>query len=287
MPQVRTTTEILEIAKVCEYLSLNETENKVFLRGGVLDARLPLMIFAERKSVQWRHEKNSADSTLRGTSNYLFDLLGRYSLLAENIIGEVSLAKPVVSGPPDQTINGSGTASFTISVAPGLPYTIAWYKDGVLVPGQTGLTYTYPATLADNGDQVRAIVTNAAGSTASRTATLTVNTALIGYFYYGDTDYFTELDGGEDNITYNFTFPITDNAPFNITLPSGAANNKWEVIKVPASQPVKSQWLNVVGTNYGTIPDQAYRSYVTIGDWNYIISRNALSMDTTQPLIIS
>jgi hypothetical protein len=283
MPTQKTIPEILNIAKVSQYLAFNDVENNVFLRGGALDRRLPLMITCERLFIQWKYEVDPADSSLRGCANYLYDLLGKYALQAENIIGDVSLAKPIVSGPADQTLNGSGTASFTVSVVSPLTYVISWYKNGVLVPGETGLTYTYAATLADDGDEVNAVATSAAGSTSSRVATLTVNTALIGYVYYGPIDHFDDINSGVDNVTYSFTFPITDGQPFQITMPAGAANNQYELFKVPASQSIKAVWFNTV-LNNGTIPDFVMRQYINIGGsggWNYYLSRNAMSIDVS------
>ena len=280
MPTVKTVPEILEIAKVAQYLSFNDVENKVVLRGGTLDRRLPLMITCERLFIQWKYDVDPNDTSLRGTANYLYDLLGPYAQQAELIIGDVSQPKPIISGPLDQTLNGSGTASFTVSVSSTLPYVISWYKNGVLVPGQTGATYSYPATTANNNDKISAVATSASGSTSSRVATLTVNSALVGYVYFGDVDHYDALSTGTDDITYNFSFPITNGAPFQITMPAESANNKWEVFKVPADQPIKAQWINTE-LNRGVIPDFNFREPITIGAWRYYITRQAISIDTT------
>ena len=56
------------------------------------------------------------------------------------------------------------------------PYTYAWYKDGVLVAGQTGATFTKAAAVAGDAGVYKCVVTDAAGDTVESTeCTLTVS----------------------------------------------------------------------------------------------------------------
>jgi hypothetical protein len=71
-----------------------------------------------------------------------------------------------------------------------------------------------------------------------------------------------------------------------VQFPSGAANNKFLVVKYPASQSTKTAWSNT-DLNLGNIPDQVFRNVVTIGSWKYIISRNAVSQDISVPMVFS
>lgn len=280
MAEIKTPADILNISNYCQPLAARDSSESAFLKGGSLDNQLFIKISNARFGLQWIYDKDPNNSFLRDGTNYLYRLLGKYVAQANVIIGDQAQDPPVVTGPDDDTVNEGGTASFSINITSALPYTIAWYKNGVLIPGETGSTYSFTAALADDGNAYNAIVTNAAGSTISDVATLTVNTALIGYVYYGGTDYFTELNSSIDNITYNFTFPITDAAPLQITLPGGATPNMWLVFKYPTSQSVKAQWTNTV-LNAGTIPDFNFRTIITFGGFHYIVSRQALTMDVT------
>lgn len=287
MSSIKTPSEILEIAKYCQPLAANDISNNIFLKGGSLDQSLAMKIYMERKGLQWIYDKDPNNSSLRNGTNYLYRLLGKYVAQANVIIGDQAQGPPVVTGPDDDTVNEGGTASFSINITSALPYTTAWYKNGVIIPGETGSTYSFTAALADDGNTYNAIVTNAAGSAISDVATLTVNTALIGYQYYGDVDYFNELNSGIDNITYNFTFPITNLAPLSVPLPSGATPNKWLVTKYPDSQGVKTSWYNDQFNSGTLFNDFNYRNPISFGGFVYLISRQDLSLNVSMPLIFS
>lgn len=286
MPTIKPVSEVLNLAKIAQYLAFNDQAQKLFLKGGS-NARLPYMITCERLSVQWQYDTNPTDPTLRGTANYLYDLLGIYGIQAEVILAAQGGVAPIVTGPADQTITLGNSVSFTIGVTSSLAYTIAWYVDGVLATGETGLTYTFTPTLGQSGAIVNAIVTNLAGSTPSANAVLTVTTTITGQAYYGDTDYYSLLSIGVDTVPYQISFNITDQQPLSVTFPIGAANNKFEVIKYPASQGTKTSWYNTPFNNGPTIPDAVFRTIITIGSNMYIVSRVAISIDTTSPMVFS
>lgn len=81
-----TVTEIIEVAKVSQYLSANEIQKKGLFGGGI-DGLLPTKIYNIRKSVEWLNTLDNTDTTLVATANYLLSLCGMYALEAENIIG--------------------------------------------------------------------------------------------------------------------------------------------------------------------------------------------------------
>jgi hypothetical protein len=81
----------------------------------------------------------------------------------------------IVTQPADQTVIAGQAASFSVVAdGPGaLRY--RWEKSGTPIMGATGASYTTDATtMADGGTQFSVVVTNAAGSITSSTATLTV-----------------------------------------------------------------------------------------------------------------
>lgn len=287
MPSQRTIPEILSIAKVGQYLAFNDVDNANFMRGGALDNRLPIMIACERMCIQWVYDVEPSNLTLRGTSNYLYDLLGPFALQAENIIeGIVNSTPPQITGPADVSLNISGTAVFTVTATEGA--TIKWYKNGVEVAGQTGLTYSYSVTVANNGDQVWATATNAAGSATSRTATLSVSNELTVYFHIGDEDKYPEILSGLDNIEYQSTKTVAPDAvTFDFELTPEMANNRWQVFKYPRSLGYAIEFYSTE-QNKGLIPGPEYYDKVEIGDFYYTCSREALSFVSNpfNPLVI-
>lgn len=81
--------------------------------------------------------------------------------------------------PADATAPEFGSASFTASAQGALPISKQWYKNDVLIPGQTGNTLTLTSLpFSDNGAQIYLIASNNIGGTAytatTRVATLTV-----------------------------------------------------------------------------------------------------------------
>jgi hypothetical protein len=285
MPDIRTPSDILTIAKLAQPLSFIGIANKQFLKGGDFDSRLPLMITAERLCCQWVYDTNSADSSLRASTNYLYGLLGPYGIEAQNMINNLSGTIPVVAGPSNQTVDVGEDAVFAITVTSSSSYSIAWFRNGVLIPGETGLSYTLSsAQLSDTGAIFNAVVTNATGSANSDNATLTVSSVITGSFFFGDDDYFAALSAGDDDIVYNGTFSITDGQPLVVNFTSGAQNNKFNGIKYPIGQGTKTLWENTP-LNSGVVPDSVMRATITIGSYLYVISRVAMSLDSSNQTI--
>lgn len=286
MPQQKEISEILRLAKISQYLAANDSAEKKVLNSADLDPLLALKIYMERKAVQWVFDKAPTDETLRGTANYLYALLGKYARLSEDITEVLEQPLPIVTGPSDANVTAGSQASFTIGVTSAIPYTIAWFRNGVPIVGATGLTYSFVALIGDNGAVFNAVATSAAGSAPSGNASLTVVGALQGQYYFGDSDFYANLLAGTDAVPYSGIFNITDGQPLSILLPLAAANNKYHVYKYPAAQGPKNDWSNTP-TNFGQIPDQAFREILTIGSNLYIVSRQAISIDTNLPMIFT
>lgn len=83
-------------------------------------------------------------------------------------------APPVIVTPPqNQTVIAGSTATFSVVATGATSY--QWYKNGVLIPGATGTSYTTPPTvLADTGSMFTVVVSNSGGSITSNPALLTV-----------------------------------------------------------------------------------------------------------------
>lgn len=91
---------------------------------------------------------------------------------------------PTISDQPDNaTVTAGATASVTVAATGDPAPSIQWQRQAkgagafVDVPGATSATYVTPAlTVADNnGDKLRAVVSNSDGTVTSDAATITVN----------------------------------------------------------------------------------------------------------------
>lgn len=278
---------ILQIAKICQYLSANDTAAMNVFQGGTIRNRYPRMVYMERKAVQNRYNLNPSDPTLISTGNYLFSILGSYAIQAQNILNALGGTKPVITGPTSQSVNVGSNATFTISVTSSTSITIQWYLGASLIPGATGLTYTViNAQLAQSGGQYSAIVTNSAGQITSASATLTVTQTITGYLYYNAADPGPTLRASSDPFTYQNNYAITHNSPISVTLPSGAALNQYLVFKIPSTENAKTTWYNTE-LNNGTIPDSVMQTAVTFGGFTYYYTRTQVSMNIAEPFILS
>lgn len=281
-----TVPQILQIAKVCQYLTIVDSHTKQVLKGGDLNQRQARLIYIVRKSVQHRYDLNSADPTLTATSNYLFSLLRNWPA-AQNILNAVAGGLPVISNPSNVSIVVGQNAVFTVSVTSTTSYMVQWFRNGVIIPGATGLSYTLSnAQLSDSGALFSAVAANAAGTASSLTATLTVTSSLQANWWWGSTDPFPALSGGTDNLSYQITQAITHNAEIDIDYSSqtGAENNQFNVLRIPSGETDPTIWDNGPSNN-GTIPDSVMRAVLNINGFKYVISKNAMSLDATTTII--
>jgi hypothetical protein len=275
-----TTPQILTIAQVCEYSTIVDSHTKIVFKGGDLNQRQARLIYMERKSVLNRYNLNPSDPTLVATSNYLFSLLRNWPA-AQNILNAIAGGLAAITNPANVNIIVGANAVFTVAVTSSSPYTVQWYRSGVLIPGATGLSYTLTnAQLTDSGATFSAVATNAAGDVSSLPATLTVTSALTAQWWWGPTDPFPALSGGSDTLSYQISEAITHNAAIviNYAAQSGAENNQFNVLRYPDTENDKTIWVNT-SLNQGTIPDSIMRAILTINGFKYVISRNAMSLD--------
>lgn len=100
---------------------------------------------------------------------------------------------PVLNGayPANVTVMeaANASASFNVQIAtPGKPaeYAYQWYLNGAKISGATSSGYTKTGLTAAKTYTLYCVVTNKAGTVTSRTATLTVKSALPAYTYTGN-----------------------------------------------------------------------------------------------------
>jgi len=95
-------------------------------------------------------------------------------------LGGTAGAAPSIAVPPTNATGAVGqTATFTVVATGTAPFSYQWMKNGTAIGGAISASYTTPpTTTSDNGAQFSVVVSNAAGSTPSATATLTVASPL-------------------------------------------------------------------------------------------------------------
>jgi glucose/arabinose dehydrogenase len=126
-------------------------------------------------------------------------------------------APSISSQPTSMTVAAGQTASFTVTASGTAPLTYQWQRNGANIAGATSPTYTLTTAAADNGAMFRAVVSNAAGSATSNSATLTVltNAAPSGTITAPANG--TSYRGGQ-----TFTFAGTGTDPEDGNLPPSA-----------------------------------------------------------------
>ena len=280
---------ILLDAKISQYLATISISAGGNYKAKATAQNLAKLIYAVRRAVQIRYDQNPADPTLITTANYLYDLCGRFALLAQARLNSLTVAPPVISGPANESVNVGQNAVFSTAVTSSVPYTVQWYDSSHNpIAGATSTTYTFlNAQLTDSGKTFYMKATNSAGTAVSATVTLTVTAALVGYYYFGSTDYSTILETNVDTVPYVGTFPITHGSPLTISLPSIAANT-FMVFKYPSTETVKTNYTNLP-INVGVIPSIAWNEVLTFGGWNYIFTRTGhlFGLNYLNPIVFS
>lgn len=280
MVGIFTIPQIVSFSQVSLYLASNDQAAASALKSGSIATIQPALLYVEGSLLQSMYALNPNGSTIRKTGEYVLSLCGKYLSQAKNILNNLLQNPPIIAGPSNQSVGVGASATFTITVTSTLAYTVQWFSsDGNPIIGQTGLTYILTnAQLADSGKTFYAKATNAAGTTTSATASLTVTMAIIGYYYQGGTDYSTSLLSGTDNVSYLGTFSITSGQPLNVTFPH-LVSTEYIVVKYPATETTKTNFLNPPpsGPDSGPIPSLALEGN-SFGGWKYIFSRTGNTM---------
>jgi len=130
-------------------------------------------------------------------------------------------APNITAQPASATVSAGQTASFTVAAAGTTPLTYQWRKNNANISGATGSSYTTPPTTSgDSGAKFDVVVSNAAGSMTSGSATLTVTSAAVTLksiavtpaspsIAANSTQQFTATATYSDNSTKNITANVT------------------------------------------------------------------------------
>ena len=150
---------------------------------------------------QWRR----GDAVVPGATNAQLQLAaataadaGTYVAVVSNAAGsavsppaEVTVVEPptapgIVSQPSPLQVNTGQAANFRVTASGTAPLTYQWRREGNLVPGATGATYTLATATAADAGVYSVVVSNLAGQVTSAGARLTVLLpAAAGSDYFG------------------------------------------------------------------------------------------------------
>lgn len=274
-------------AKIAQYLWVNDLSKAKIFQGGSLTPQYDRILYIVRKAIEANYAINPTDSTLTQTGDFIWSLIGKYQIDAMALYAGTGCIAPVITAQPlTQTVGAGGTVTF-VTVATGTNLSYQWQYNSSNISGATLSTYTKAGLVGGDAGNYRCIVSNPCGSVNSNQAVLTVGAGdIVGYYYYGATDYYAALVSGTDTVPYQSTFPIVANQPLSVPFPAGAANNMRNITKYPVSQGLKIAFDNHT-PNVGDIPSSVYYDIVTIGSFYYIISRDAMSLNSSFPMIFS
>jgi hypothetical protein len=276
--------QIISFAKQAQVNSQIKISKAKIFQGAVLDPLYSRKLYMYRTALEFMYLNYPANSTLRQIAEYVYALSRPFIQAAATIS---------ITNPTNQSVNVGQNATFSVSVfvSNATPFTIQWFRNNVAIPGATSTSYTLNnAQLTDSGATFYAVASaNGVGTATSATATLTVTAIIQGFFAYMPTDPFPTLNGGTDPFSYQVTFNITHNQQISITMPSASAPNQYLIVKTPSTEPVYQTWFNDVFNNgtLGNTGDFDWQPYLTFGGFNYYSSRQALSLNTSQPLLFN
>ncbi|MBS0579756.1 MAG: immunoglobulin domain-containing protein [Proteobacteria bacterium] len=144
-------------------------------------------------SYQWRRNgtaiAGATGATYTIAAAQTSDSGATFSVAVSNSAGSVTsrTATLTVTGgapaitvqPADQTVHAGQTASFSVAASGSAPLSYQWRRNGAAIAGASGSSYTTAiTTAADSGAQFSVLVSNAFGSITSRSALLTVTSAI-------------------------------------------------------------------------------------------------------------
>jgi hypothetical protein len=125
-------------------------------------------------------------ATIAGDTGAKFDVVvsnsagSVASAVAILTVNAAPVAPTITTQPANQTVTAGQTATFSVTATGTAPLSYQWQKNSANISGATAASYTTPATAStDNGATFDVIVSNAAGSKTSTSATLTVNAAAV------------------------------------------------------------------------------------------------------------
>jgi hypothetical protein len=111
-----TTLQIINVAKISQYLAIRDITVKGLFGGGV-DLSLPNKIYNLRKSIEYWYDLDPSDTSLVTTGRYLMAICGIYGQIAQGITGgsgTVAAISGTTGAPPPYDFKVDASTSFII-----------------------------------------------------------------------------------------------------------------------------------------------------------------------------
>ncbi len=177
-------------------------------------------------------EPASSSPAFTGIIDYFFNTA--IPVVPEDGVSPTAVPPSITEHPANKTAMIGQSASFNVAASGTGPMLYRWQKNGANIDGATGAAYTLPAVaMSDNGATFRCIVSNAAGSATSNTATLTVNDVPPGTIISDDfssptlnTALWSVVNPGISS-QFSIAGTGTRNAGVSIAIPVGASHDVW------------------------------------------------------------
>ncbi len=200
---------------------LSGPTNKTVIAGNNVTFNTTVVLANPAPSLQW--QTNGVDvAGATGSSLTLNNVPFAYdgmsvSVIANNLAGSVTnfatltvIVTPAITPQPTSlTVNAGDTAIFA-SGATGVPApALQWYKNNVVIPGETGPTLTIANAQGTNIASYKLVAANSAGSVTSSIVTLTVKSTTLA------TTAFSPANGAS-GVGYDTPLYVTFNGPVSI-----------------------------------------------------------------------
>lgn len=132
-----TVAQIIDIAKVSQYLALNDVQ-----KGSLFSPRVapmtPQILYLERKAVEWMYDLDPGNSSLPQTSAYLYSLCRGYNLQAQQISGTAGSISPVnpaqIPNPYDFEVTASSfiaDGQSTVTIPAFIGFNVLFVRNGI------------------------------------------------------------------------------------------------------------------------------------------------------------
>lgn len=270
--------DIIRFAKYTLIKLAEESETRRYMTGVDLYETEIALIYDILVPVQWGREDGSfwPTSPFQQVTAYLLHKCSRFGYVYQT--GSLFY---ISQQPSNQTVSSGDSTYFSVAVVGTGPITYQWYGPNGIIPGETLDAIDLVNVDAGDAGGYYVVITNGDGQTlTSQTATLTVSTPSSNFTWFAgwfDTDPYATLQVS-DPLTYQYTGTAAAGA--NIVVPAFPVSSayKWFVVKYPVTELEFDAWNNTA-FNYGTIPDQAWRSIFVTGSHRYIVSRTTLAFD--------
>jgi hypothetical protein len=147
-------------------------------------------------SYQWRRNGSiiagaTGSSYVMASTTALSDNGASFDVVVSNAAGNATsspatltvnaapVAPTITTQPANVTVTVGSPALFSVAATGTAPLSYQWRRNGSIIAGATGSTYTISSTVTGDSGAFDVVVSNTAGSATSASVTLTVNAAAV------------------------------------------------------------------------------------------------------------